>query len=59
MAGLDSPTKSTKQKTEAQAGDKPELTIENVGVGNFIVAGALPESASVIQPGRGKAAIRN
>ncbi len=53
MAGLDSPT-NQKQKTEAQAGDKPELTIENVGVSNFIVAGALLSRRGFSQ-GRGKA----
>lgn len=52
MAGLDSPEQ--KQTAEAQAGEKPELTIERVGVGNFIIAGALPESARA-QPGSGKA----
>lgn len=43
MAGLDSPS-NQKEPPEKQEGDKPNLTIENVGVGNFIVAGALPES---------------
>ncbi len=52
MAGLDSPS-NQKQTAEAQEGEKPELTIERVGVGNFIIAGALPESARN-QPGAGK-----
>lgn len=53
MAGPESPS-NQKQTAEAQAGDKPTLTIENVGVGNFIIAGALPESAK-FQPGAGQA----
>jgi hypothetical protein len=53
MAGPESPS-NQKQAAEAQAGDKPNLTIENVGVGNFIIAGALPESAK-FQPGAGQA----
>lgn len=43
MAGLDSPS-NQKKTPEKQEGDNPNLTIENVGVGNFIVAGALPEA---------------
>ena len=42
MAGLESPD-DPKLKNEKQAGDNANLNIENVGVGNFIVAGALPE----------------
>lgn len=42
MAGLES-SNDQKPKADKQDGDKANLTIENVGIGNFIVAGALPE----------------
>jgi len=53
MAGPESPS-NQKQTTEAQAGGEPKLTIENAGVGNFIIAGAIPDSAK-FQPGQGQA----
>ncbi len=53
MAGQESQI-NQRETTETQAGEKPNLTVENVGIGNFVMAGAIPESVRTL-PGAGQA----